>query len=353
MPSHLPKNPYTNRAAIRVSEDFFGRTAELKAIYTRIEGGQSVSLVGERRIGKSSLLNALEFERDQFEISPDFCFVPIDMQYIADCTTDIFQEYLLSRISEMAEVEVGEPSRLSLQRVAANLGRQGRKLVVILDEFDVLIHNPKIPIEFFSFLRAWVSEFQIPFVVASREGSIDQMAGDEKTGSAFLNIFGTVYVGPMQKEDAEELIRSPSEIWGVVFTEDEVALILSLAGFFPLFLQIMCYHMFDLKLSNESADGTVWPDREQIERTFAFEATPHFEYLMNRLTDPELATLHSFVVDGVISEKSAKDELLRKGVLLEFDSQTRIFSTAFRDLIRPQATKGSGALHAVMERILE
>jgi hypothetical protein len=341
----LCKNPYTNRAAIRSPEDFFGRVEELRNIYTRIQGGQSVSLVGERRVGKSSLLNALEFEREGFEIPSEFTFVPVDMQYIPDCNPEIFQKYLLSRISEIARIEVGGPSRSSLEQAAKDLEREGRRLVVILDEFDVLVHNSLIPIEFFSFLRSWATQFQIPFVVASREGSIDQVAEDDKTGSAFLNIFGTIYVGPLKSDDAEELIASPSYEQGIEFTGEEVELILSLAGLFPLFLQIACYHLFDLKISGQFS-------KEVLNSNFAFEAIPHFSYLLKRLTDMERSALRSFLAGEHLRQGPARADLTRKGILIELQGKTRIFSTVFAELIQPRESQ-PGAFQAAIGKLLE
>ena len=49
-------NPFYHRGAIRRKEDFVGRSTELSQILGLLRNGQSVSLIGPRRIGKSSLL---------------------------------------------------------------------------------------------------------------------------------------------------------------------------------------------------------------------------------------------------------------------------------------------------------
>ncbi|HOT02427.1 MAG TPA: ATP-binding protein, partial [Acidobacteriota bacterium] len=55
----MKQNPYLDRVAIRDIHRFFGRRREVTRIFSRIGAArpQSVSVVGERRIGKSSLLN--------------------------------------------------------------------------------------------------------------------------------------------------------------------------------------------------------------------------------------------------------------------------------------------------------
>src|SRR5262252_5210507 len=49
-------NPFTNRGVITNPDEFFGREQEIGEIVSRLREMQSSSVVGERRIGKSSLL---------------------------------------------------------------------------------------------------------------------------------------------------------------------------------------------------------------------------------------------------------------------------------------------------------
>jgi len=52
------KNPYWNRKMIRDLKYFFGREKEMEKIFAAIEAPhpQNILIVGERKIGKSSLL---------------------------------------------------------------------------------------------------------------------------------------------------------------------------------------------------------------------------------------------------------------------------------------------------------
>ena len=50
------ENPYFHRGPIRTPEHFVGRTAEVADILSLVKNNQSVSIVGPRRIGKTSLL---------------------------------------------------------------------------------------------------------------------------------------------------------------------------------------------------------------------------------------------------------------------------------------------------------
>ena len=49
-------NPYVSRGPVRNAEMFFGRRQELNEITAFLRGNQSISIVGPRKIGKTSLL---------------------------------------------------------------------------------------------------------------------------------------------------------------------------------------------------------------------------------------------------------------------------------------------------------
>jgi len=63
----MNRNPFLDRVSIRDVSRFYGRTRETARIFSRIGAArpQSVSVVGDRRIGKSSLLNYMYFPEIQ------------------------------------------------------------------------------------------------------------------------------------------------------------------------------------------------------------------------------------------------------------------------------------------------
>lgn len=345
------RNPYHNRAALTEPSDFFGRANELSGIYERIGDGTSVSLIGERRVGKSSLLYALDFPgiRAEFRVSSSLRFVFIDMQTIGGVPEAEMLEYLIFKIAGALGVEPGEPRRPTLRLLAQQARARDVRLVVIIDEFDVLVHAPGLSEGFLGFLRSWTSEFRMPFVVASREGSIDPVAIPE-VGSSFLNIFSPLYVGPMSPSDAEQLIRVPSEEADAPFSDEDVAWISELAGRHPLFLQIAAYHLFDLRPSVARADL-----RAALRRQFDFEAMPQFNYLMSRLSAAEVRALMGFAGRRETIDPKFLDRFLRMGMLIEGESGLRVFSSSFQEQLEEPRTHESprGILPGVRSFLFE
>ncbi len=89
-------NPYISRGPVRTPDMFFGRSRELNEIAAFLRGNQSVSIVGPRKIGKTSLL----FHLMRPEVWPglgleaDNLFVYLDCEVLAEGGhTEIFAQF--------------------------------------------------------------------------------------------------------------------------------------------------------------------------------------------------------------------------------------------------------------------
>src|SRR5579864_6586423 len=90
-----PNNPYQYTTAVDKAEMFFGRTHILRQVYSAIDSKQSISLVGSRRIGKSSILKCMLLPEIQRRFEFDFSrhlFIPLDMaEFRFSTCRDFFQ----------------------------------------------------------------------------------------------------------------------------------------------------------------------------------------------------------------------------------------------------------------------
>jgi hypothetical protein len=327
----LSRNPYTNRTAIGNQNEFFGRERELRDIFTRILGGQSVLLIGERRMGKSSLLNALNFpdERQSFEISADLRLAYADCQEMAGCDETAFIAYLCQQFAMAMDIgESPSPSRATFKNLAKLARTNGLQPVLAIDEFEVLLENPLVGPKFLAFLRSWSTTTCTPMVVASREGSVDKLVDEPGTGSAFLNIFGQTYVGSVDLEDALELITIPSNDIGEPFDPSQIEHIRSLGGLYPFFLQIACYHTLQVQRDGASGENA----RSLVESIFNYEAGPHMQYLASRLSPVEIAALSNLAGSQNATAVHGSEGLFRKGILV-CDPIPRLFSSVFTNYI--------------------
>lgn len=331
-------NPYGNRGAIRNADEFFGRARELKEIYDLVLGGGFVSLVGERRVGKSSLLNAIALgygaQHISWEVPREFRFVLVTCQLFELSSEAEFVRFLLNRIIQSTNMTVVlPPERKSLTQMGELFctGRDAKRLVVLLDEIDVLVHNDNIPASFFSFLRSWGQQFQVSILIASREGSLEPLIESDGAGSPFWNVLNPVYIGPLEHGDAMRLITEPAERADLPFSAPEIEYVWQLGGHHPFFLQVACYHLFKLKAKGCSSAEA----RELLAHEFRHEVTPHFAYLLHRLGSAERDALQKGIQTGEIPS-ALRPALLRKGLVIESPAGVRVFSTTLKEFLNAE-----------------
>ena len=100
-------NPFYHRGAIRRADDFFGRSANIAEILGLLRNGQSASIIGPRRIGKSSLLLHLcreEVRRDFGLHAPNALFILVDCQELGGSPPEEVYDALYSGVVDSAEL---------------------------------------------------------------------------------------------------------------------------------------------------------------------------------------------------------------------------------------------------------
>jgi len=326
------QNPYLNRVMIREVSDFYGRRREVAKIFARIGAPrpQSVAIVGERRIGKSSLLNYLcqpEIRRHHLENPEAYTFVLIDLQEQREIGIPAFFENLFRGI----EQALGRPRPPDLpadyegaRRALLRLQEEGRKIILLFDEFDAITRNPNFPEEFFSFLRAVANKYDVAYVTTSGR-DLQQLCHAERIAdSPFFNIFSNLFLTRFEPEEALALIREPSEAAGIPLAP-HAADIIELAGRFPFFLQMACAAFFE-----RLAEGLEL-DLVQLHASFREEADPHFKYIFDHFDEDQRGVLTDLVEGRSVppSRSYLLNRLKRDGYLLEDNGRDRLFSSAF------------------------
>ena len=337
----MAPNPYLNRVAIKDPAQFFGRRREVSKIFSRIGASrpQSISVVGERRIGKSSLLNFINHPsiRKQFlDHSGSYAFVFIDLQQKRRLTlNEFFKELFALLAKETGDKALAglDPSFDALREVLEGFRREGRKLVVLFDEFDAITTNRAFDLEFYSFLRSIANNYDVAYVTSSARDLQELCHTQLIADSPFFNIFTNVFLRSLTRNDALELITRPSAEAGVPL-EGYARRIMEIAGYFPYFLQIACSAYFDHLQEN---DGKL--DREEVEATFLDEAKGQFRFIWDHLSESFRRSIREYIENGRVEKEHEHiyEDLKRAGYFIEDDRGPRIFSTLFSSVIsRPR-----------------
>src|SRR5579859_4626770 len=114
------RNPYLSRGPVRAPEMFFGRHAELWEMASFISGNQSISVVGQRKIGKTSLLFHLMRPevRAEMGLGPENVLAYLDCEMLGQSSTEeIFGQFASEIATTLSEMEL--PAEPALEAVIA------------------------------------------------------------------------------------------------------------------------------------------------------------------------------------------------------------------------------------------
>jgi class 3 adenylate cyclase len=316
-------NPYLNRVMIPHPSMFFGRNAVVKRIASRIcaQRPQSVSIVGERRIGKSSLLNYLYNPRTRLQVMEEadrYICLFIDFQQLRTIDEGQFLQLIYGELKktlkDQIELELS-PDNEGMRFLCEQINQADYKLVMLFDEFESVTKNERIGAQFYSFLRSLANNFPVAFITASGRNLKDMCVSHEIADSPFFNVFAVQHLGLFRRSTAETLISEPSAAAGISL-EPVNSQILACGGLYPFFLQMACSAWFEFleseELQAEEFRGHETP-REVLD-IFREEAGPHFEYVLETLPKEEIEALKA-VLTGKSPEPAAAESLERKGYL--------------------------------------
>ena len=338
-------NPYLNRTMIRNPGEFHGRRREIRRIYSALDADdpQSISIVGDRRIGKSSLLNFI-YHRENRQKNMTRCgeaiFVYLDFQGRADFDMREFIEFVIGviRIEDrsIAEPAPGEITRETLRSIIQGLHGEGRRLIVLMDEFEHITRNPGFDRHFFSFLRSLAMHHRVAYVTSSYEELQRMCHQQDISDSPFFNIFANLPLRPFRPQEARSLIVTPSQAAGLPLAA-HADRALSLAGCFPLFLQIACSCLFE-EMMDPAETSPDWPT---VESRFLDEARPHFEYLWEQRSDAEREILSNVATGRPVERRATHivERLVHGGYVQAGGRRHELFSSAFRSFVASKQTR--------------
>jgi len=322
------QNPYINKKMLPHDSDmFFGRSHEMRRIEEMLnsEHPQSVSIVGERRIGKSSIANRIYHK---FKNAANTVAVFLDCDGMECDSQEAFFQILSREIAEAGKYE-NEPftSFTSAKSFIRKESQKGLKFIVFIDEFEHLPQKKIADNDFFSHLRSLGSNsegYRLAFVTIS-QSELRKLTHQAVLSSGFWNIFTTETIGLLDDVSISKLRTKGFK----KLEEDEIRKIHYYAGNFPFFNQMTCEYIFDAKLYGKDFNETAL---KKVLR-------PHYQTLWTHRSENEKKLLVESLKDKQnLEDFSAEiDDMLPRGLLKKVNNMLyRPFSDFFVDLIRKE-----------------
>jgi hypothetical protein len=240
-------NPYaTGRPLEPGSPVFVGRTNLFAFVQEKLAGGHIVALVGERRMGKTSLLRQLPAR-----LSDAWVVAFLDGQglglegglahWLADAALEISRAagYEPHPSPDDLGSQPGPAFETYLTQVVGGLP-EGRRLLVLLDEseeMEVRVRNGDLPPAIFPYLRHLMQFGEVSFLLASTQ-RLERLSPEYWTPLFNLGVYREI--GPLEEVAARKLITAPVE--GKLLYDDlAIDKLLRFSGRQPYFLQLLCH----------------------------------------------------------------------------------------------------------------
>ena len=363
-------NPFTYGNPISDPKHFFGRKHEIKQVFSRLRNieFESSSIVGERRIGKTSLLKFLMHPEVRLSYgleSDKYLFIYLDLQMIDKDTTPLrlWQRCLRQMVHSCQEAEV----KLMLEEMRAmdsidnfaiadlfdSIDEKGLYVVFLLDEFENVTANQNFDAAFFYGLRALAIHHNLSLITSSRRELIELCHSETIRSSPFFNIFANINIRLFTEVEAKSLIDQLLAGTRVSFTNEELDLIFRSAGYHPHFLQIACHFLFEAYSQGLASDVRM----KFMSKEFRKEASPHFDdywhncYEQEKIVLTALALLkrqqrkvggRTFSLEHLqemyVRSEQTLDHLEKRGLLISESDGYSLFGMSFGEWICNEIT---------------
>jgi len=229
-------NPY-DFAHPAVPPDFVGRVALLDALARALDETASISLIGDRRIGKSSVLAT--FERRALEMGRTVKALSGEGPEAASLSA------FVAAVTGNACPEQADQAADALSAWVERNGRPGLAPLLLLDEAEIFLRQ--FDFRFFERLRGLLD--RLCLVLATHK-PIDLVFQQRGLGSPFDNKLRIESLGLLEDSAADALLRrGDGRLEG-----DDFALMRRWAGRHPYYIQLLGYRLVEARRLGESRD---------------------------------------------------------------------------------------------------
>jgi hypothetical protein len=265
-PMAFAPNPFDHQIPIRDHRLFFDRDSDVRKVLTRLQKGQSVSVVGKEKIGKTSLLHYVSTP----QVATRHSFVPhmhfffyVDCKLLADLGEDGCFRHIKAIVGKT--VSTGKvPSAPALNSIASSKAyhwleqafflfeTQNIQPILQLDNFDWLATNARLGRRFFDNLRALSDAYDtLAFLTTSRVPLVDlEREIPRITGSPFFNIFRKFELQPFSPYETRRFLEKRLNSAGAVFRESVLEFLSDLSQGEPCRLQLAGSCAYDVWCEN-------------------------------------------------------------------------------------------------------
>lgn len=263
--NNLPPNPYIIGIPIREAEKFFGREEVFNLIAENLlQNVQLTLLYGQRRIGKSSVLNLIPTIIPQKISRDEFIFIEFDFQAIGTLpNAEILSRIAHEVLNKLEDLRYLEDEHLLLEHLAENINTDltifngeflpqvykqigEKKIVFLWDEFDVIMgRDDEEEAQIFADYIIQILEKE-ERLTEPRLFIIPIVGRDINKLETLLKLFRKglkEQISWLDKDNTTQLITKPAEDI-LTFHTSAIDAIFNLSAGSPYFTQVICHNIY-------------------------------------------------------------------------------------------------------------
>lgn len=324
-------NPFLVGSSVP-AEMFSGRQDALRMINEHVGNYynlQSLSIVSNRRMGKTSLLRYVE-TKSKTVFNSGHKYVPVYIDAMDGATHSLsgFMRIIRQTLHEQHKLSTWKDKQdgeiAAFGDVVHRLA-QGKKirLVLLLDELEAIMAHQELDTLLYT-LRSFGSRAEMGMITATAH-ELSRLEEDGKLTSRFSNIFSTYHMGNFSRAESDDLVMKAFARSRRQATDFETKLIFELAGGHPMLTQLAGSILWKAGPANK--------DRKALTREFSDAGRDLFSGILQRMPAPHLELtkrLLNIKTKGKIAN-STYDEMVLRGILTE---EREFFSSSFAQYAR-------------------
>jgi len=354
-----PINPFVYGGPVD-NQKFIGRNNEIGRIFDQLKSHAlgSVAIIGERRIGKTSLLHYvsapdvikewnLNQEKSFFifqdcgEISP-FTITRFWQVVIKNLYYVIKRKATYSHLAGQVEGLLGKSEITSedIKYLLYDFHEAGRLIILMLDEFEWCVRtdikNENTTRNLLAGLRALINNVPRVFstIIATRS-PLDEVCRDVRfMGSPFYNNFVFVHLHPFSQKEAELLLKQMLADTNLTFTQTEKEIIYGLAGTHPLLLQVAAALVFDYKVSGAAQAQDFVDIRMQFHDLVRHQFEDYWKWSQPKMRQVLVylaCCKNAEAIELLEAWTNERETLKQRGLIVKQGDTYRLFSPTFKE----------------------
>ncbi|MBO1055481.1 MAG: AAA family ATPase [Dolichospermum sp. JUN01] len=279
--TNLPPNPYNFGEPIREPKKFIGREDIFSTINDNLEQ-PLILLYGQRRIGKSSVLNQIPNK----VAGDNFVFIHCNFEQfkhsstseilhsIADKIIEVLEDKLpknenydlITQLKDNTQTDISTFSKSFLPEIYKKLG--DKKLALLFDEFDVVseietkVNSTSNSINFLNYIMQLLDKDQKICVIPVVGRHISRLP---KLRS-LLKSAPNIEISLLDKSNTEKLITQPAK-GGLQYNKEVIEKIYGLTSGHPYLTQAVCFAIYGLVRDNKRSVNITVQDIEDVVET--------------------------------------------------------------------------------------